>query len=365
MTAVLSRGALCAAATLAFAAPASGWAADDAAVAELRAELQAMKRDYETRIQKLEDRLAEAERQATRTARRSQTAARDSDRARSLPMEAPSAPRPPAADQGGAFGAITSGTAFNPQISVILDGNYYQDDVDGEGAALVGESFQPSGGGPGHEHGHADEGHAHAIATNGFNFREAEIAFTASVDPYFDAEAYLAVDGDGNIDLEEAFFQTRALPYGLRVKGGKFLSDFGYINRQHPHQWDFVDQNLPYLNLLGDHGLQDTGVQLTWLPELPVYTLLGFEALQGDQEIFGATLDEEERDELNLGDPDDGPRLFTAFAKVAPEIGRNQALRLGVSYAHNTDQQEVQTRSRSRSRSRSRARARARARTRP
>ena len=167
--------------------------------------------------------------------------------------------------------------------------------------------------------------------------------FPATVDPYFDAVLYLAIDGDGNTELEEGYFQTRSLPYGLRVKGGKFLSDFGYINRQHPHQWDFVDQNLPYLNLLGDHGLQDTGLQLTWLPELPVYTLLGVEALQGNQEIFGATLGDAEQVELNLGDTDNGPRLWTAFAKLAPDLGPKHALQFGVSYAHASQHQEVHT----------------------
>ena len=126
----------------------------------------------------------------------------------------------------------------------------------------------------------------------------------------------LAIDGDGTVDLEEGWFQTRSLPYGLKIKGGKFLSDFGYINKQHPHQWDFADQNLPYLNLLGDHGLQDTGVQVTWLPDLPVYTLLGFEALQGDQEVFGATLSNDEQGLLDLDDTKDGPRLFVGASKA-------------------------------------------------
>ena len=210
------------------------------------------------------------------------------------------------------------------------------------GATLVGEAFQPSGGAHGHDHDGEDDGHAHASTSNGFNFREAEIAFSATVDPYFDAALYLAVDGDGNVDLEEGYFQTRTLHYGLKVKGGKFLSDFGYINKQHPHQWDFVDQNLAYLNLLGDHGLQDTGLQLTWLPDLPVYTLLGVEALQGDQEVFGATLGDDEQAELNLGDTDDGPRLWTAFAKLSPDIGESHALQIGLSYAHATQHQEVQ-----------------------
>jgi hypothetical protein len=348
MTPLNPRGALCTAALLTSLTPTALWAADDADIAELRAELRAMKRQYESRIDELESRLSTAERQAERA----ESAVFSSGG--SLPMTAPrvlpAAAAAPAPRSGGMFGAITSGSAFNPQIAVILDGNYYQDDTEeGDGAALVGEAFWP-GRSLAHEHSedggahdHGDGGHAHAVAEPGFNLRSAEFYFSATVDPYFDAATYVTVSGDGDVTLEEAYFQTRSLPWGLRVKGGKFLSDFGYINRQHPHQWDFVDQNLPYLNLLGFHGLQDTGLQLTWVPDLPFYALIGGEALQGDQEIFGATVSEAEQVELNLGKTQDGPRLYTAFAKIAPELGRNHALQFGLSYAHADQQQAVQT----------------------
>ncbi|CRI65753.1 Phosphate-selective porin O and P [Thiocapsa sp. KS1] len=329
--------------------PMSALPATDTEIAELRTMLDQMKSQYERRIQDLESRLAKAERDATKAATRSEAAAvRAEEAARvasteSRPMTAPVV-TPPASPEPGktGFGALNSGNAFNPQISAFLDGNYYHDGIDGEGATLVGLAYQPSRGADhGHDH-EEDGGHVHGLTENGFNFREAEIAFSATVDPYFDASLFLAIDGDGTVELEEGYFQTRSLPAGLRVKGGKFLSDFGYINRQHPHQWDFVDQNLPYLNLLGPHGLQDTGLQLTWLPKLPVYTLLGVEGLQGNQEIFGATLGDDDQAALELGDTDDGPRLWTAFAKVAPEIGINHALQLGLSYADNNQHQEVQ-----------------------
>lgn len=319
--------------------PVAAYPASDAEIAELKSMLNAMKAEYEQRIQALENRLAEAERE---TARQREEAAKSKPMTAAVVYPAPAASTPNAS---GGFGALTSGTAFNPQISVILDGNYYHDGIGGEGAALVGEAFMP--GRSLHVHGEDAEqdghDHAHASTQNGFNFREAEIAFSATVDPYFDAVMYLAIDGGGNVDLEEGYFQTRSLPYGLKVKGGKFLSDFGYINKQHPHQWDFADQNLPYLNLLGDHGLQDTGLQLIWLPDLPIYTLLGVEALQGDQEVFGTTLSGTEQAELDLGDTDDGPRLWTAFAKVSPDIGESHALQFGLSYAHNSQHQEVRS----------------------
>lgn len=336
-----ARGAL----LLALAAPGAVFPSTESDIAELKASLAALKSQYERRIQDLESRLAAAERRAATPEDRGQTPQQRSASAtpvQSQPMTAVPSPGPASlpASSPGVLGALTSGNAFNPQISLILDGNYYQDGIDGEGATLVGEALMP--GRLSHVHAEEEEsGHHHASTQNGFNFREAELAFSATVDPYFDAAAYIALDGDGTVDLEEAWFQTRSLPYGLKVKAGKMLSDFGYINRQHPHQWDFVDQNLPYLNLLGDHGLQDTGVQVTWLPELPVYALFGAEAFQGDQEVFGATLGEDEQSTLGLSDTENGPRLFTAFAKLSPDLGDRHALQIGVSYAHNSQLQQL------------------------
>ena len=276
-------------------------------LAEIRSMVEAMKTDYETRIAELEARLAAAEQSASRG---SSVALRG--------------------------GSVSAGNAFNPQISVILDGNYYHDELGGEGAALIGEAFQPSH--PGHGH---DEHEHGGGQTNGMNLRTAEFAFTATVDPYFDASAFIAIEGE-DIHLEEGWFATRALPYGLRLKGGKFLSDVGYLNNKHEHQWDFADQNLAYLNLLGDHGLQDTGVQLTWLPDLPVYTLLGAELLQGDQERVGAFVDDaDERSDLGLADQEDGPRMFSVFAKLSPELGYDHTLQVGGWYAHNRQHQEI------------------------
>lgn len=326
--------------------PSVAFPASDAELAELRALVDQMKVQYERRIQALETRLAVAEREAQASAVGADQATQVRA-AESRPMTAPPAdPSAASPSRPSKLDASSWGTAFNPRIAVNLDGNYYHDTLEGRGSALVGHAFQPSGGAAhahdgDHEHDDDDHGHAHGTAENGFNFSEAEIAFSGTVDPYFDASLYLSIDGDGNVELEEAYAQTRGLPAGLRLKAGKFLSDFGYINKQHPHVWDFTDQNLPYLNLLGHHGLQDTGVQLTWLPKLPLYTLLGVEALQGNQEIFGARLGETEQDALDLGRTDDGPRLWTAFAKVAPDLGTRHALQLGLSYAHNRQHQEV------------------------
>lgn len=244
--------------------------------------------------------------------------------------------------------AADSSSGFNPQMSVILDGVYYRDGADGGGDALLDST---AGSVAAHDDAH---GHGGGSLQEGFNLRATELALSAAVDYYFDALAYITLAEDGGVELEEAYFQTRDLPAGLKLKGGKFLSDFGYLNRQHPHQWDFADQNLAYRSLLGAHGLLDTGLQLTWLPDWPVYTQFGVELLQGNQERFGATLDAHEEAEAlgaglsdpeafetAVGEPDAGPRLFTGFVKVSPDLGYDHALQLGLSAAYASQQQEL------------------------
>jgi hypothetical protein len=290
-------------------------------IADIRAEIERLRTDYEQRIAELERRLSIAE-----------EAASSQERAASAPADVP-APTPQS-------GSVTSGNAFNPQVSVILNGNYYRDEVAGAGERLSAEAAQPS-----HtSHAELSDEHGHgASSSNGFNMREMELAFAATVDPYFDAAAFLAFLPGGEIEIEEAWFATRSLPAGLRLKVGKFLSDIGYLNNKHPHQWDFIDQNLVYQNLLGPHGLQDTGMQLTWLPDLPVYTLFGVEVTQGEQERLGTLIDAEaERQALDLADPENGPRLYSVFAKVSPDLGYDHALQIGASYVHSTQHQQIE-----------------------
>jgi hypothetical protein len=257
------------------------------------------------------------------------------------PPPATTGPRGPADPKGltqlnlfGDSGQVTSGSAFNPSISVIPDGVYYNDSRDGE----VGELMEEADGfGAGHAHAAEEGGHSHGGAVErGFSLREAEIAFSGAVDPYFDVWAIFAVGG-GEIEVEEGYFQTRKFLPGLQLRAGKFYSGFGYVNKQHPHQWDFVDQNLPYDMLLGG-SINDTGVQLTWLPSLPFYAQLGVEALQGDNERFSAQLGGEESP---FFDEKAGPRLFTGWLKVSPNLGYSNALQIGASYAFSTQHQEL------------------------
>mgnify|MGYP003587736852 CR=1 FL=1 len=241
----------------------------------------------------------------------------------------------------GSSGPVSSGTSFNPSITVIPDVVWSRDDVKGE----AGESLEEADGFRG---AHAEEGHEHAHGglDQGFNLRETELAFSASVDAYFDVQALFAVSEEG-IEAEEVYFQTRRLPGGFQLKGGKLLSGIGYANAHHPHQWDFVDQNLAYELLLGGHGLNEKGVQLTWVPKLPFYLKVGAELLQGENEKLASYVGPEELPGLG-GDGAPrvlseraGPRLFTGFVKLGPDLGYSNALQLGLSFVSSRRHQEV------------------------
>jgi hypothetical protein len=166
--------------------------------------------------------------------------------------------------------------------------------------------------------------------------RAAELWFFAPVDPYFNLYATLPITENG-IEVEEAYFVTTSLPAGLQVKGGKFKSGFGRFNAFHPHAWDFVDAPLPYKLFFGGEGegLIEKGAQLTYLPNLPTYTILGAEVLQGDNDtLFGP-------------DAESGPHAYTAFAKSSLDFGGSHSVLFGgsvvggktktTSYAPNTE----------------------------
>jgi hypothetical protein len=229
-------------------------------------------------------------------------------------------------------GQVSSGQAFNPAISVIPDIAYYSDDVAGEAFDIV----ENADGFGGHDHEGSSGGHGHGALDRGFNLREMEVAFSGAVDPYFDVWATLAI-GTDSIEAEEVYVQTRKFVPGLQLRVGRFFSGVGQINKQHPHQWDFVDQALPHQAIVGG-TLAETGLQVTWLPGVPVYTLLGFEALQGENERVAHQAAEEYP---GLFEETPGPRLFTGFLKVSPDVGFAHAVQGGVSFGRSRSHQEV------------------------
>ncbi len=288
----------------------------------------------EEKVRALEARQEEARKALEELTRELAALRREMDEAKAAGQAAASRPAGPVEPKGlvpldvgsiGSTGQVTSGTSFNPSISVIPEGIYYADDSSGGALGLVPEADGFAG---------TPTGEGRDLA-RGFILGETEFTFSGAVDPYFDVTAIASVSGDG-ISLEEAYARTRRFPAGLALKAGKFYSAVGYANRQHPHQWDFVDQSLPYAMLLGG-AVNDVGVQVTYLPKTPFYVQVGAEALQGENpgvaNVLGPGVDPALSDEA-------GPRLFTGFAKVAPNVGLDDALQIGVSGGYSSQHQE-------------------------
>src|SRR5712691_7030813 len=116
--------------------------------------------------------------------------------------------------------------AFNPAVSVILQGTTARSSREPASHQITG--FAPSGGGVG-------------PPRRGFSLGESELFMTANIDPYFRGQLVASLTPDNTVEVEEAFFQTLGLGNGFTLKGGRFLSAIGYQNQIHQHAWDFQD----------------------------------------------------------------------------------------------------------------------------
>jgi len=158
---------------------------------------------------------------------------------------------------------------------------------------------------------------------DGFNFNYAEVALSSTVDPYFDAFAIFHL-GAASFEIEEAFVRTRALPYALRVKAGKFKSEFGRLNAKHQHVWQFDSQPIIYEALFGPDAISDAGVQTQWIAPTDTYIMAGIEAFAGTNDrSFGAT--------------SQNKKLYVGYLKSSIDIGDDLSVLAGVSVAHGSN----------------------------
>ncbi len=171
-------------------------------------------------------------------------------------------------------------------------------------------------------------------AHRGWNFNYGELSLYSVVDPYFDLFAVidLAPDGAG---LEEAYFSTRKLPYGFKVKAGRFLASFGRVNEQHEHFWDFANRPLIATALFGEDGLNEIGAQATWVPPTSFYLTFGAEVLNGvNEQSFGTSGFSDPGGTVSVN-PVQGPNLYIGFVRSSFDIEEASIL-FGISNAVGT-----------------------------
>jgi hypothetical protein len=285
------------AACIAAALPSIAGAATDAEVESLRAELARVKAEYAERIAKLEAQVEQLQPNpgvgATADVNQ-QIAAESAAAAGAAPADIPP-PRTAA--------STSNPTAFNPAISLILSGSYANLSQNPDDYAIQG--FIPAGDGVG-------------PGDRSFSLGESELTIAASVDPYFMGNFTASVTGDNEIEVEEAYFRTTALPFGFNVKGGQYLSSIGYLNDVHSHNWDFVDLPLVYQAFFNGQ-MRVQGAQVKWIAPLDVLVEFGVESGNGNY-YPGTSLT---RNGLNG---------YDAYVHVGGDLGDAVAWRTGLSY---------------------------------
>ena len=211
------------------------------------------------------------------------------------------------AEASGAAASGANGNAFNPAISMILNGQYAHHSLNPDsylraGFPLTGEA------GPG---------------AQGLSLGESEVSLSANVDEKFYGQLTLSAASEGGKDtvsIEEAFVDTTALPIGFTLRAGRFFSDIGYLNSHHAHTDKFSDRPLAYQAFLGgQYG--DDGAQLRWVAPTDMFMELGGEVFRGQRYPGG-------------GAGRGGAGVTTLFAHAGGDVGDEVSWLAGLSMLH-------------------------------
>lgn len=193
----------------------------------------------------------------------------------------------------------------SPEMSMILNGsyrNYSRDHIHIKGYQI---------------------GHEGERGKEGFSLGESEINLSANVDDKFYGSLTFALvnehDGD-EIEIEEAYLKTIALPYGMSFMAGRIMPSFGYLNDRHAHTDDFADRPLPYRAFFNNH-VSDDGIQASIVLPTDLYSEIGAGAYRG------ASFPADEDGNSGIG-------LYNIYARVGGDIGIEHAWRLGASHLH-------------------------------
>jgi hypothetical protein len=184
-------------------------------------------------------------------------------------------------------------TLSNPQIGVVLDG-YYQN----------GERNNSE-------------------RSEGFGLGHTEISMSANIDDKFHGVLTTVLETHGDeteLLLEEAFIQTLTMPYGFNIRGGRFLSDFGYMNNQHMHSDSFVERPVAYRTFLGSHYYDD-GLRANLVLPTDMYVKLGVEALSGSK--------------MSAVDDATAVGVYTTTLKIGDDFSESSSWQFGLSYLRN------------------------------
>lgn len=171
---------------------------------------------------------------------------------------------------------------------------------------------------------------------NDFEFRSAEVALSANIDPFSKGYAIFNGTSEG-VEVEEAAISTTALG-DFSIKGGRFFADFGRLSKFHDHDLPFVTRPL-VLDRFVDGESQGTGLELNYLVPTSQFLNLTF----GAYDKIGA---ENERVSSDTG------RQFNQFTYLGRaatffEFDDANTFDIGGSFAYTPDVEESDGKGRS------------------
>lgn len=293
-----------AAAAMACAIPSVGHAQSSSELEQIRQQIEQLKSTYDKQIKDLERRLQDAEAAAAKAQSNAAQAQATAAKAEQAAQAGPVQPPPAGAARQSAQ------NAFNPGISLILNGAYGNFKQDPDSYSITG--FQDKG--------------AVSPGKRGLQLGQSELFIQSNIDHLFLGSAMIAFDSD-SVSVEEANFQTLGLGHGLTIKAGRFFSGLGYQNAVHAHAWDFVDPALVQRAFLGSN-YSDDGVRLSWIAPLPVYLEFGGEFGRG-KSMPGAFQD----GELANNDRNrNGVGSEVLYARLGGDLGDSHSYRIGLSH---------------------------------
>lgn len=104
--------------------------------------------------------------------------------------------------------------------------------------------------------------------------REAEVFFYSPIDHTFDGVLGIAAHQEGGVALfeihEATIGSTKLIPWS-RFRIGQYFLGVGKLNSVHRHDWPFTSAPKVHEEFFGKEGVDDTGIEYSVLPPLPIY----------------------------------------------------------------------------------------------
>lgn len=155
----------------------------------------------------------------------------------------------------------------------------------------------------------------------GLAIDESELIINSNLDNKFASSLTAAIvreDGADKIELEEAYLETlnaKILPDNFFAKAGRAFWTLGALNEQHTHADNFADRPLPYRVFL-HKSYNDDGVEFSYLFPSNFYHEIGAGIFRGDDFPFGSNNSQ-------------GSDAWSAYYRTGGDINFNQSWNLG------------------------------------